>query len=53
MTIQTAVLIETSVGALAKFSLPRTTLCLPLRMINLLMCFPGRVRVLRITGTAY
>ena len=41
----------TSVGALATFSLPISTLCLSLRMMNLLLCFPGRVSVSRSTGT--
>ena len=44
--------VVTPVGALVIFSLPSTTLWLSLRMMNLLLCFPGRVRVSRSNGTA-
>ena len=42
----------TSVGALATFSLPMSTLWLQLRTMNMLLFFPGRVRVSRSNGTA-
>ena len=41
-----------SVGDLVIFSLTRTTLWLSLHMINLLLYFPGRLRVSRSTGIA-
>ena len=42
----------TSVGDLATCSIPSTTLWLLLRMMNLLLCYSGRVGVLRSTGTS-
>ena len=42
----------TSVGAPETFYLPITTLFLPLRMMNILLCFPGRVRFSSSTGNA-
>ena len=42
----------TSVGALSTFSLPGTIIWMSLRVIDLLLSPPGRVRVSRSTGTA-
>ena len=42
----------TSPGALVKFSLPSRTLRLSLLVMNILLCFPVRVRVLRSTVNA-
>ena len=43
----------TSVGDLATFSLPRTTLWLSLRITNILLCFTGMVGVSGSTGDEY
>ena len=42
----------TSVGAVATFSLPSTMMWIPLCMMNLLICFPGRLIFWRSTGSA-